>query len=229
MSEGVADDLKEIGVNPGLIQVIHNPVVTPDLIERAKEPIDHPWFAPVNRLLSSVLVGWCRKGLSNVASSVCPGSTAAGSPIDDFGEGPDRSALEAQIQALGLSENVLLPGFVSNPYAYLAKASLFVLSSRFEGLPTVLIEAMAIGTSVVATACKSGPAEILARGHYGPLVDVGNIDELAAAINQTLKHPTPPSLLQARALEYSLEQSLNQYASILKIQLQRPDAAPTYR
>lgn len=121
------------------------------------------------------------------------------------------------MQELDLSEDVSLPGFVNNPYAYMSRAAVFVLSSLFEGLPTVLIEALAVGTPVVATNCESGPAEILANGRYGKLVAIGNIQELAQAIIETLTNVPDSNVLQQRASEYSLEKALNQYFQVLQI------------
>lgn len=102
--------------------------------------------------------------------------------------------LEAQIEELGLQDDVGLPGFVMNPYAYLARASLFVLSSRWEGLPTVLIEALCCGTPAVSMDCPSGPREILKGGEYGRLVPVGDAEGLARAIEMTLdeERVSPP-------------------------------------
>ena len=100
-----------------------------------------------------------------------------------------------------------------NPYAYMARASLFVLSSRWEGLPTVLIEALCCGTPVVSTDCPSGPREILRDGQYGQLVPVGDVDELARAIEAALKNkaPSPPS---ESWRPYDLENVVNQYINL---------------
>ena len=93
------------------------------------------------------------------------------------------------IQALGLTENVDLPGFVSNPYAYMAQAQVFTLSSIYEGFGNVVAEALAAGTPVVSTDCPSGPAEILDQGKFGQLVPVKDSTALAHAILKTLTQP----------------------------------------
>jgi len=103
-----------------------------------------------------------------------------------LGDGPERSSLEALVAERGLTGSVDLPGWISNPYPYMAHAGVFVLSSRWEGLPSVLIEALFCGVPVVATDCLSGPREILEGGRYGALVPVGNEDALAAAIERAL-------------------------------------------
>ena len=122
--------------------------------------------------------------------------------------------LEALIKKLGLEEDVSLPGFVMNPYAYMARASLFVLSSRWEGLPTVLIEALCCGTPVVSTDCPSGPREILRGGKYGPLVPVGDANALARAIETTLDGDTPRPPSESWQ-PYELEIVVNQYIRLL--------------
>jgi glycosyltransferase involved in cell wall biosynthesis len=134
-----------------------------------------------------------------------------------LGEGNDRSSLEALVQELGLAEDVALPGFVANPYAYMARAAVFVLSSLYEGLPTVLIEAMAAQTPVVSTDCKSGPEEILEKGKYGKLVPVGDIKGIAEAIISTLDEPPDSETLRQRAAEYSLESAVAKYRQVLHL------------
>jgi glycosyltransferase involved in cell wall biosynthesis len=96
------------------------------------------------------------------------------------------------IKALGIDAEVALPGFVNNPYSYLARAKVFVLSSRGEGLPLVLVEALAIGTPVISTDCESRPAEILDRGRYGALVLVKNPTAMTEAILKVLDGDVPP-------------------------------------
>ena len=126
-----------------------------------------------------------------------------------LGEGPERLRLESLVAELGLGDRVALPGFGPNPYAYMARAALVVLSSISEALPTTLIEAMALGTPVVATDCKYGPREILQDGRYGPLVPVGDPAALAEAISAALsaaRRELPPEALQPYTMDYALDQ-----------------------
>jgi glycosyltransferase involved in cell wall biosynthesis len=97
----------------------------------------------------------------------------------------------------------------------MARAALFVLSSRYEGLPGVLIQAMATGCPVVSTDCPSGPREILEGGRWGPLVPVGDHAGIAAAIAGVLDHPLPPELLKRRAREFSVERAVQRYLEVL--------------
>lgn len=217
VSEGVGADLRAIGVRDELIQVIHNPVVTPDLLERAQSAIEHPWFESEIPVLISVGRLAPQKNYPLLLEAFAKVRQSRPLRLMILGEGEERAALEAQIERLGIGADVLLPGFVSNPYAYLRQADLFVLSSWFEGLPTVLIEAMAVGTPVVATNCPSGPDEILAGGKYGALIEVGNLEQLVRAIEHTLARPISSAVLQERAAYYSLEQSLDRYAQVLNL------------
>lgn len=184
-SQGVAADLHRLtGLPDHKMHVIYNPVVTPDLFKQAKEPVDHPWFAPeeppvvlsVGRLVGQKDFATLIRAFAQVRQVRPVRLMILGSNAGS------KTALEALVQELGLTDDVLRPGFVHNPYAYMARASVFVLSSQWEGFGNVLVEALAAGTPVVSTHCESGPAEILAEGKYGELVPVENDQAMAAAI-----------------------------------------------
>ncbi len=108
-----------------------------------------------------------------------------------------------------------LPGFQPNPFAYMSKASLFVLSSAWEGLPGVLIQALACGCPVVSTDCPSGPAEILEQGRYGPLVPVGDAVAMADAMRSTLDNPPERDRLRARGAAFSIDLSIDRHLELL--------------
>ena len=133
-----------------------------------------------------------------------------------LGQGSEYQSLLALCQDLNLSEEyVTFPGFVENPFAYMAHASICVLSSAWEGFGNVLVESMGVGTPVVSTDCPSGPAEILEKGKYGALVPVGDPQSMANAILSTLNKPIQPSILQQRAEDFRLEKILNEYQKLL--------------
>jgi len=132
------------------------------------------------------------------------------------GTGERESELRSLVERLGLTDAVSFAGFVDNVYAYMGSASVFVLSSRHEGLPTVLIEAMACGCPVVATDCPSGPREILQDGEYGPLVPVGDESSLAEAILEALDSPVSDELLRERASDFSTESALEEYVEFIR-------------
>ena len=131
-----------------------------------------------------------------------------------LGEGPDRAILENQVEKLNLQADVALPGFVDNPYSYMSRAAVYVMSSRWEGLPTVLIEALYCGASIVSTDCPSGPNEILAGGKYGKLVPVGDVTALAKAIETSLTNKMS-SPGRSSWYHYSLEGIMEQYLDLL--------------
>ena len=130
-----------------------------------------------------------------------------------LGEGDEREKLERLLEEMGLTEHVDMPGFVANPYAYMRRADVFVLSSAWEGFPNVLVEAMACRCSVVATDCAgNGPREILEGGRWGRLVPVGDADAMAAAIIETLRAPIDATL---RALEFGVDRAVDAYLDVL--------------
>jgi glycosyltransferase involved in cell wall biosynthesis len=216
VSKGVADDLVRVtGISRQRIQVIYNPIVTPDLRSKAQAPLEHPWFRPgeppvilaVGRLAA-------QKDFPTLIRAFAHARQTHPARLLILGEGEERPALEALVQQLGIGSDVSLPGFVVNPYPYMARASLFVLSSRWEGLPGVLIEALYCGAPLIATDCPSGPREILAGGQYGQLVPVGDADALARAIEATLasRPPHPP---RESWRPFELEVVVSQYVNVL--------------
>jgi glycosyltransferase involved in cell wall biosynthesis len=115
---------------------------------------------------------------------------------------------------LGVASDVQLLGFQSNPYPYLARAGVFALSSRYEGLPTVVVEALACGCPVVSTACP-GSVEILDGGKYGSIVPIGDAAALANALLEVLVSPPNSEDLKRRSLDFSSERSADQYERVL--------------
>lgn len=216
VSEGTADDLAQVlGIPRERIGVIHNPGVTPELRNKAQAPLDHPWYQPGQPpVMLAVGRLTVQKDFPTLIRAFAQVRKTRPARLLILGEGQERPALEALVTELGLKEDVSLPGFVENPYAYMARASVFVLSSRWEGLPTVLMEALYCGAPLVATDCPSGPREILRGGQYGELVPVGDSTALAQAIETALadKRPSPPP---ESWHPYELETVVNQYINLL--------------
>lgn len=190
VSKGVATDLSLAAkLSPDRIQVIYNPIVTPDLQEKSKAPLEHAWFrAGEPPVVLGVGRLTAQKAFNVLIEAFAQVRKSQPARLLILGEGEERPMLEAQIRQLELEQDVDLPGFVSNPYSYMADAALFVLSSRWEGLPTVLVEAMSLRTPVIATDCPSGPREILMDGQYGQLVPMDDPRALALAINNSLSN-----------------------------------------
>jgi glycosyltransferase involved in cell wall biosynthesis len=132
-----------------------------------------------------------------------------------LGEGGQRAGLERLASELGIGATVSLPGFVRNPFAYMARARVFVLSSLFEGFGNVLVEALACGCQVVSTHCPGGPGEILDRGRYGRLVPVGDHAALARAILEAIAEPMDTEALRRRADDFSVERAARRHLDAL--------------
>ena len=193
-SNGMADDVASLtGTDRSRIKVIPNATVGPGLEALREVPVDHPWFGGDRPVVLGVGKLRQQKDFALLIDAFASVRRRRPARLVILGEGPERRALTAQVARLGLQDDVDLPGFEANPYRYMAGADVFVLSSAWEGLPGVLIEAMACGTSVVATDCPSGPREILEGGAHGWLVPTGQADALADAILDALEHPRPPS------------------------------------
>ncbi len=218
VSHGVKTDLAQMASLPlERIQTIYNPVITSEIMTKAKEPIAHPWFHSKD---VPVLLGVGKledqKDFPNLIRAFAKVRQVQPARLVILGWGPDRQKLEALVKSLGLEADVDLPGYVDNPYAYMAHASVFVLSSAWEGLPTVLIEAMAVGTPVVSTNCESGPAEILAGGKYGYLTPVGDSTALADAILQVL-NGQPKPIDSMWLSQFSSESAAQKYLDFLGV------------
>lgn len=225
VSRGVAEDTARIARVPRqTITVIRNPVVTPELASQAAEPCPHPWLQPGEGPV--ILAAGRLQRQKDFPTLIRAFARLRGERpcrLVILGGGMGRAGLLALIRDLRLEDAVDLPGHQANPYAFLARASLFVLSSAWEGSPNVLTEALALGTPVVATDCPSGPAEILDGGRFGPLVPVGDIPALAAAMAATLDHPLAPETLRAAVREYHQGTSARRYLEVLGL---APDLGP---
>ncbi len=130
-----------------------------------------------------------------------------------LGDGPLRSTLEARIASFGLDDCVSLPGWVKNPFAFMARAALFVLSSRHEGLGNVLVEALACGCPAVSTDCPGGPAEVL--GDPALLAPVGDAEALARVMRRALDEPANKAALRINAARFSVERSIDGYETLI--------------
>jgi glycosyltransferase involved in cell wall biosynthesis len=220
VSEGVSEDTALIARYPReRISVIRNPVITPELIQDAALPCPHPWLGEHRDRRLPVIVGAGRlqqqKDFPTLIRAFAQLHRARPCRLLLLGDGRERSVLEALIAQLGLATDVELPGFQHNPYPFLARADLFVLSSAWEGSPNVLTEALALGTPVVATDCPSGPREVLDDGRFGRLVPVGDADALLRAMADTLDAPLPARTLGAAVVEYVVDASAQRYLALL--------------
>jgi glycosyltransferase involved in cell wall biosynthesis len=217
VSQGVARDMARItGLPTSDIRIIRNPVITPRIFQMASEPVPLPW--PIKDG-EPVIVGIGRltrqKDFPTLIRAFAAVRKKLPCRLIILGEGKDRDNLEHLTKQLSLSEKIDMPGFVENPYAYLKRAALYVLSSAWEGSPNALTEALALGVPVVATDCPSGPRETLKDGAIGRLVPVGDPDALAAAMLATLSAPPDEILLKSAVREYTAEVSSQRYLDLL--------------
>ncbi len=217
VSRGVAHDLAQVlGTSTDGIEVIYDPVVTPELLERAGRPLNHPWFSEG---APAVILGAGRLDPEKDFPSLLRAFNMVRKNRDVrlmiLGEGPERPALERLVHELEIADVVALPGFVENPLPYMSEASVLVLTSLFEGLPNVLIEALACGTPVVATDCPGGTADILEYGRYGKLAPVGDFQAVASAIEETLENPPDRIFLKSAANKFSVDAIARQYMDVL--------------
>ncbi|MBX9252832.1 glycosyltransferase [Desmonostoc muscorum CCALA 125] len=218
VSTGVAQDLEfQLGLVRGKVSLIYNPVVDNDLLSKAKAPLEHCWFEKGNPPVF-LAVGRLteQKDFLTLIKAFALLRKQIMARLLILGEGECRSELEAMINKLKITDDVSLPGFVENPYVYMYNASAFILSSRWEGLPTVLIEAMACGCPVVATDCPSGSKEILAAGKIGTLVPVGDPVAMSSAMLNLLANSISVDVLVQRAMDFSVEQATSKYLSLLE-------------
>lgn len=219
VSVGASTDLAEFaGMRAASVQTIYNPFDLVRIERLAAEDVDDPWLKPGQ---PPVLLAIGRlneaKDFPTLIRMFARLRKQRPLRLLILGEGELRPMLEALISQHRLTgDDVRMPGFVSNPFAYLARCATFVLSSRWEGLPGVLIEALACGAPVVSTDCPSGPREILEGGRWGALVPVGDADALADAVAATLDMPRDqlPDVRQ-RACEFEQERSVDAYLGIL--------------
>ncbi|HWB42701.1 MAG TPA: glycosyltransferase [Gemmatimonadales bacterium] len=226
VSRGAADDLaRTTGLPRERIEVIYNPVITPAILAAARRAPTHPWFGPGQ---PPVILGAGRltrqKDFPTLVRAFAEVRRGRPARLLILGEGEDRPVLEALVAQLGLGDDVGLPGFREDALACMANSAVFVLSSAWEGLPTVLIEALAAGTRVVSTDCPSGPREILRDGRLGALVPVGDVSALARAIAEALEstaEPVPPDALRP----FTRDAAVDNYLQLIETGHLGPDSA----
>lgn len=218
VSKGVADDMcSTYKIPKENVHVIYNPVIDSDIFYKANENLNHEWFS--NRNIPVILgVGRLAspKDFSTLIKAFALVRKERKARLIILGEGPMRENLNMLIGDLNLEEDVQLLGFCDNPYYYFSRAAVYVLSSYREGLPTALIEALALGCNVVATNCKSGPSEILEEGKLGKLIPIGKESIMAKAIMKALDQEKN-SMNDTVFEKYSIEAATKKYLSEIEV------------
>ncbi len=216
---GVAADIARVtGLPLNTIHVLPNPTVSVELLAQAQQAADHPWMTGGG---APIVIGVGRlvrqKDFPTLIKAVAILRRRVDCRLLILGEGKERDRLEALAAGLGIGKWVDLPGFAPNPFALMARASVFALSSAWEGSPNVLIQALALGIPAVATNCRSGPEDILEGGRLGRLVPVGDAAALALALEETLASPPDPFLLKRGVERYRTDICCRRYAEILNL------------
>jgi len=216
-SKGSKEDLnRSLDIPNAQISVVYNAIDLKMIASMSHEPpLYENWLERNSKFVLNIgrLTVAKRQDCLIRAFSKIPYETGLSLLI--LGEGPLREELESLVRQLGLQDKVFMPGFVNNPYVYLARASVFVLSSQYEGMPTVLLEALTCGCPVVSTDCPAGPDEILEGGKWGELTPVDDPVALAGAISRTIERPLPSEELRRRGAAFSVEKMADEYHKIM--------------
>ncbi|MBI3554479.1 MAG: glycosyltransferase [Elusimicrobia bacterium] len=217
VSRGSAEDLiRFIGVPERLVRVIFNPVVVPQIKELSTRPAGHRWLEPGG---PPVVLGIGRltpqKDFQTLIAAFALLRKDRDCRLLILGEGEQRAELERLIASRGLAQAAELPGFVKNPYSFLARCSVFALSSVWEALPTVLIEALSLGARVVSTDCPAGPREILQDGKFGRLVPPGDARALARALSEAMSE-APAAIPESALRPFTLPVAAGAYAGLIE-------------
>lgn len=223
ISRGVAVEARSaLRLRPEQVTHIYNPVVTPSTLRQIDQPTGNPRFDELQKPIV-ITVGRLapQKDQVTLISAFPPVARARNANLVILGDGPQRPELEAKAKAAEVADRVHFLGFVENPLAYLRRADLFVLSSKYEGLANVLVEALACGLPIVSTDCPSGPQEVLDDGRYGRLVPVGDTKALSDAMLAALDAETDTACLRARAQDFSADKVADQYEDLFEALLHR--------
>lgn len=216
VSQGAADDLARFAnLDRSAITVIYNPVVGDDKPPGSAPLAPAGWWTGTHRRVLAVGTLKSIKDYATLLVAFAQLRKLVDARLLILGEGECRSALEVQVRQLGLAGGVYMPGFVKDLTPYYHHADLHVLSSTGEGLPTVIIEALAAGTPVVSSDCPSGPNEILCNGQFGRLVPMGDAAALAVAMAESLSATHDTAALKARAQDFSIDKAVDQYEAML--------------
>lgn len=217
VSSGVQESIAAaFDVDADSITVLPNIVITDTFRASLGEPVDHPWIGDEDVDVVATLGRLTEQKDHRTLLRAFAALENDSARLVVMGDGALKGELERLADDLGVAEEVELMGYVDNPFKYVQRADLFVLSSKREGLPTVLIEALGCGCPVVSTDSPSGPVEVLDDGRYGRLVPVGDPDRLAGAIDSELMKSHDESVLLSRAEEFSEASVVSQYARLLE-------------
>lgn len=217
VSEGVAQQLSDMDqALRNKVKVVPTPVISEELLTQAEEPLYHPWFVHRDKpvvLSAGRLEG--HKGFGVLLRAFKRMREGVDARLVVLGDGSRRHDLLLEVERLGLGKDVAFLGFKRNPFSFMKRADLFVLASEYEGLPNVIVQAMALGAPIVSTDCKTGPSEILCNGRYGRLVPVGDEEALANAMREALQEPRKDEASRYALARYGAAEATREYLSMV--------------
>ena len=230
VSKGVAGKIKQlVPTTKDKITIMHNPLKS-NVESLSLAKVEHPWL--ISRQNDSKVTEECisdskivlgvgslsiQKNFSVLIQALAVVRQNYNARLIILGDGYRRRALEEMARSLDIEHAVSLPGWLPNPYAYMSKADVFVLSSKYEGFGNVVLEALACGCPVVSTDCPYGPSEILEGGRWGRLVPVGDHIAMADAISASFEENICDKLLRNRAHAFAPEKISEQLVELLKV------------
>lgn len=217
ISKGLADQFTEVtGLDKKNIHVIYNPVVKASLFEKGSREVSHPW---INQKNVPIILGIGRftkqKDFPTLIKAFSIVRSYVQCKLIILGQGPDYYKLRKLTENLEINSDVDFPGFVENPYAFLSRASIFVSTSRWEGLSNVLIEALAFGIPTIATNCPEGPKEVLDNGKYGYLVPVGDEVAISKAILEHFNNPPSSEFIKHGSKQFNFDACCESYLQVI--------------
>jgi glycosyltransferase involved in cell wall biosynthesis len=220
VGQDMARDLAAMtGMPESRVKVVYSPLFDEETVRRTTLPSGHAWLDAKDR---PVILGvgnlTAIKDFATLIRAFARLRRDRPARLVILGEGNERERLERLAKELDVAEDLDLPGFTPNPFAFMARADVFALTSVVEGLPTVIIEALFCGLPVVATDCRHGPAELLDNGAFGRLVPVGDDRALAMALADTLDMPPERQRLKERAGIFSVDRGVERYLALLQLQ-----------
>jgi glycosyltransferase involved in cell wall biosynthesis len=195
---------------------IYNPVYNESIYPLAKEHVEFPIDIKDKIVLLNVgRLAEQKDHLTLIKAFAIFKQSHASAVLFILGTGPLQSMLENYIQKNNLSSCIFLIGFEPNPYKWMAKSDLLILSSIYEGFGNVIVEAMALGKTVVSTNCPSGPNEILQQGALGYLCPVKDPAEMSKSIEKALQMPFDSNILIQSTHQYTIKETVNKYIEVL--------------
>lgn len=206
--------ISNFSVKPENCTAIYNSVDVKKAMQLASQKIHHKWFDENCKVFVAVGRLTLQKNYPLMLRALKIARRSADVRLLILGEGSERPSLKNLVSELGLEESVQLLGFQDNPFSYIGRSSGLLMTSDWEGLPTVLIEAMACGITPVSTDCPSGPSELLGKSEYGYLVPMGDADLFAGAMLEAVNYPKPAKLLTERAQGFSPDRVAQNYENL---------------